>query len=77
MREPCFERSARDRGGSLKRLPNRFRVWLPEFEGGGGGINVMPGVDPGYLQCGPYEASKGIYSGRGQGKIGGGAERFP
>jgi hypothetical protein len=30
---------ARDRGGSLKRLhrPHRFSVWLPEFEGGGGG----------------------------------------
>jgi hypothetical protein len=29
---------ARDRGESLKRLhrPSRFRVWLPEFEGGEG-----------------------------------------
>jgi hypothetical protein len=64
---------ARDRGGSLKRLhrPNGFSVWLPEFEGGGVGIHVRTGLDPGYPQRGLDEASEGIYPGRGQGKTGG------
>ncbi len=41
---------ARDRGGSLKRLhrPNRFRVRLPELEGGRVDIHVMTNLDPGY-----------------------------
>ncbi len=32
----------------------------------------MTGLDPDYPQRGPYEASEGIYPGRGQGKTGGG-----
>ncbi len=31
-------------------------------------FNVILNVDPGYPQRGPYEASEGIYPGRGQGK---------
>jgi len=35
----------------------------------------MTGLDPGYPQRGPYEASDGIYPGRGQGKTGDGQEK--
>jgi hypothetical protein len=38
------------------------------------GIRVRTGLDRGYPQRGPYEASEGIYPGRGQGKTGGGQE---
>ena len=73
MREPFFQGSARDQGGSLKRLnrPNRFRVGYLGLKGRVG-INLMPDFDPGYPQRGPYEASEGIYPGGGQGKTGGG-----
>ncbi len=47
-----------------------LQVWLPEFEGGRVGFNVMGGLDPGYPQRGPYEASEEIYPDRGQGKTG-------
>ncbi len=63
---------ARDRGGSPKRLhrPNRFSVWLRELEGGGRVDLHVYGLDPGYPQRGPYEASEGIYPGRRRGKLG-------
>jgi hypothetical protein len=43
---------ARDRGESLKRLhrPHRFSVWLPEFEGGRGGIHVRTGFARGLIE---------------------------
>jgi hypothetical protein len=37
---------------------------------GRAGFNVITGLDPVYPQRGPYEASEGIYPGRGQEKIG-------
>ena len=40
------------------------------------GIHVMMGLGPGYPQCGPYEASEGIYPGRGQGKTRSGQNSF-
>ncbi len=36
----------------------------------------MTGVDPGYPQRGPHEASGEIYPGRGQGKTEGGQEEL-
>ncbi len=49
-----------------------LQVLLNEFEGGRVGFNVMTSLCPDYPQRGPYEASEGIYPGRGQGKAGGG-----
>ncbi len=37
----------------------------------------MYGFDPEYPRRGPYEASEGIYPGRGQGKTGGGQGNLP
>ena len=70
MRDPLFQGSARDQGGSLERLhrPNRFRVGYLSLKGGVG-IHVRTGVDPGYLNAGLNEASEGIYPGRGQRKL--------
>jgi hypothetical protein len=63
---------ARDRGGSLERFhrPNRFKVWLHDFQWGEI-LNVITGLDLVHPQCGPYEASEGIYPGRGQKNWGG------
>jgi hypothetical protein len=38
------------------------------------GFQRHNGLDPGYPQRGPYEASEGIYPGRGQGETGGGQD---
>jgi len=38
---------------------------------GGVGLHAIMGLDPDYLQRGPYEASEGIYPDRGRGKTGG------
>jgi hypothetical protein len=46
-----------------------LQVWLHESEGGRVGFNVMTGLDPGYPQCRPYQASEGTYPGRGQGEL--------
>ena len=61
MRDPLFQGSARDQGGSLERLhrPNRFRVGYLSLKGGVG-INVMAGVDSGYLNAGLMKPRRGF-----------------
>jgi len=46
-----------------------FTIWLHEFQGESG---IQCDNEPwsGIPQCGPYEALEGIYSGRGQEKLG-------
>jgi hypothetical protein len=66
-------RSARDQGGSLKRLhrPNRFRGGCLSLKGGEG-IHVMAGVDPGYLNAGLMKPRRGFTLVAGKKKLGGG-----
>jgi hypothetical protein len=56
-----FQESARDQGGSLKRLhrPNRFRGGCLSLKGGEG-IDVMAGVDPGYPNAGLRKPRRGF-----------------
>jgi hypothetical protein len=71
MQEPFFQGSARDQGGSLKRLhrPNSFRVGYLSLKGGEG-ILVMVGVDPGYLNAGFMKPRRGFTLVAGKEKLG-------
>jgi len=64
-------------GGSLKRLdrPNRLKVSLHGLNGGRVRFNIIPGVDPGYPQRGPYKAPEGICPVTGEQKLGVGKDR--
>jgi len=59
MREPFFQGIACDQGGSLEGLhrPNRFRMSYLTLKRGVD-INVIAGVDPGYINAGLMKPRK-------------------
>ena len=67
---------ARDQGGSLKRLhrPNRFRVWLHEFEGGEWVSMSLRALIPFTLNAGLRRPRRGFTLVAGKEKLGVGKE---